>query len=64
MIKVVMKDLENLLIDGNDIAKIGDYYHVNKIDANLFTKTTRTVAIIKDEDIVTIYEMPEDKVVK
>lgn len=64
MIKVVMKDAEDLLIDGNDINKIGDDYHINKVDNNGFIKMTRTVAIIKAKDIVMVYEVPEDKVVE
>lgn len=64
MIKVVMKDAEDLLIDGNDINKIGDNYHIEKEDNNAFIKMTRTVAIIKASDVVMIYEIPEDKVVE
>lgn len=64
MIKVVMKDVEDLLINGNDINKIGDDYHINKVDSNGFTKMARTVAIIKAKDVVMVYEVPEDKVVE
>ena len=64
MIKVVMKDAEDLLIDGNDISKIDDDYHINKVDNNGFIKMVRTVAIIKTKDVVVAYELLEDKVVE
>lgn len=64
MIKVVMKDAEDLLINGNDINKIGDDYQINKVDSNGFTKMVRTVAIIKAKDVVMVYEVPEDKAVE
>lgn len=61
MIKVVMKDSEDLLIDGNDITKVGDDYHINIIDSNNFLRVTRTIAMIKVKDVVMIYEIPKIK---
>ena len=61
MIKVVMKDAEDLLIDGNDIESFSDEYHVNVKNFNGILTSKRTVAIFKAKDVKMIYEIPEVK---
>lgn len=62
MIKVVMRDSEDLLIDGNHISHIaGEYRIINKFFNGLFSQE-RTVAVVKVKDVKMIYEIKDNEV--
>lgn len=61
MIKVVMKEAEDILINGNDIESFSDEYHVNVKNFNGILTSQKTIAIFKRKDVKMIYEIPESK---